>query len=75
MGALPFCTEVNNSVEKFTGKVFTTSEQHVELRSSREKTDRIDFLKFKNWLQDHNPFDENKTDLYSISSGVVGSHL
>lgn len=75
MGALPYCMEIITSVEKFAGKFFTTSEQHVELRTSREKIDRDDFLKFKNWLLEHNPFDDSKTELYSISSGVVAASI
>lgn len=75
MGALPYCVEVINSVEKFCGKFFTTSEQHVELRTSREERDRIDFRKFKDWLKEHNPFDQSKSELYSISTGVVATSI
>lgn len=75
MGALPYCLEVMNSVEKFCGKYFTTSEQHVELRTSREKIDRDDFQKLKQWLKEHNPFDEAKPQLYSISTGIVAAHV
>lgn len=59
----------------FSGKFFTTSEQHVELRTSREEKDRIDFDKFKDWLKEHNPFDQTKPELYSISTGVVATSM
>ncbi|KAE8739103.1 hypothetical protein FOCC_FOCC015395 [Frankliniella occidentalis] len=40
--AMPACAKVIMAVEKYTGKYFMISEQHVELRQSRRSRDRED---------------------------------
>lgn len=49
-----------------------TSEQHKDLRSSTQATDKKDYEIFLQWLQAHPPFAGYQPDrLVSISTGVV----
>lgn len=61
---------VCDSVEKFCGVNFETSEQHVQLRSSRIKRDNKDTQVLKDWFDQHSPFPELK-DLMCIDSGII----
>uniref|UniRef100_A0A1B6EQB8 Uncharacterized protein n=1 Tax=Cuerna arida TaxID=1464854 RepID=A0A1B6EQB8_9HEMI len=58
-------------VERFCNVSFTTSEQHVELRTSRINRDNRNVNKLVSWFQQHCPFPE-KTYLMSLSTGLVG---
>ncbi|GBN43086.1 hypothetical protein AVEN_56061-1 [Araneus ventricosus] len=62
------CDEV---VEKFCDVAFSSSEQHVEMRSSRVNRDNDNVKKLRDWLCKHPPFPGVK-DIMSISTGVIG---
>ena len=42
--AMTGCTELTNRLEEFCGTKFTNSEQHIELRHSREFRDNLDVV-------------------------------
>ncbi len=48
-----------------------TSEQHVELRSSRCSRDFQDLSKIKEWFDQHEPFNLDEDGLCSLSSGLT----
>ena len=48
-----------------------SSEQHIELGSSRSKHDYDDLTKIKKWFDEHDPFDTNDGKLRSLSSGLT----
>lgn len=49
--ALPHCVPLCDALEKFTGVHTATSEQHKDLRSSTQATDKKDYDVFLQWLQ------------------------
>ena len=69
---MPGCTELNHRFEEFCGVSFTTSEEHVELRKSRQFRDNQDVEKLFAWLTVHSPLPQSH-ELMSIGSGVVGN--
>lgn len=62
-----------NAVESICGVTTTTSEQHVDLRESRQTRDLTDMNTFKEWLLVHNPFNRPTPLLTSISSGIMAN--
>ncbi|KAE8743484.1 hypothetical protein FOCC_FOCC010907 [Frankliniella occidentalis] len=67
--AMPLTTLLTRALESYTGKSTLTSEQHVDLRESRQIRDQNDLTKMLGWLQAHDPFQECQ-DLRSLSSGI-----
>ena len=64
------CGEVHNAMATLTGHQHETSEQHVELGTSRLKRDNTtDLINVQQWFENHNPFDQNEPNLKSIYSG------
>ena len=56
-----------------TGLVHRTSDQHVELGSTRCNRDVGDLNTILKWLAQHNPFDIQRLELRSLSSGLTVS--
>src|SRR5436190_19326000 len=62
---------VCDEIEKFCGISIETTEQHVDMRSTRIVRDNGDLKKLIDWFSQHPPFP--KVDkLISISTGVIG---
>ena len=68
----PACSEINEALQKFTGTMYITSEQHKESSSATQKRDMNDCKAMTDYLLERNPFGED-TELKSISSGVIGN--
>lgn len=68
--SMPATSRVIEAVHDFSGVVKVSSEQHVELRESRQKRDRDDMKMMLNWFKMHNPFSHSSL-LSSLSSGLV----
>ena len=49
-----------------------TSHQHEELGKSRIQRDFNDLQKLLEWFEAHDPFDDNRAHLQSLSSGLIG---
>lgn len=60
-----------DEIENFCDIHYETSEQHVDMRSSRIDRDRRDSIKLREWLSQHPPFSDTDT-IRSLSSGIVG---
>ncbi|CAG9769581.1 unnamed protein product [Ceutorhynchus assimilis] len=58
-----------NATDMFCGVSAETSNQHVELRESRQMRDKADVSKMVNWLQSHHPF--NYSTNHPVSTGLV----
>lgn len=71
--SMPACQQVCDSIEQFYGVSCITSEQHVDLRSSRIEVDKKDLKKFMEWLEQHSPFSKSIKTLQSISNGVIAT--
>ena len=67
------CTSVHNAASTYTNTLLRTSEQHVNLSSSRIKRDNEDLEKLLLWFDAHEPFDRNEPSLKSLSSGIMAS--
>ena len=59
--AQPASVAVCSAVEKLCGISMDTSDQHVELRESRQVRDDRDLNAITSWLESHSPF-ERHTD-------------
>lgn len=68
---MPICAEVCDNIEAFCGVSFSTSEQHVELRDSRQSRDISDTTTFIKWIMMHEPFSAARSELISLSTGIV----
>ena len=67
------CAAVHNAMSSVTGLSHRTSEQHVEMSSSRCQRDVEDLQKiFKRFCQ-HDPFDVHETQLKSLSTGLTAT--
>ena len=65
------CATVQNAMASLTDHFHNTSEQHVELGKSRIKLDFDELQHILQWFDSSSPFDINRTDLQSLSTGVV----
>ena len=54
-----------------TGMKHKTSEQHIELGRSKNIKDFKDLLKISNWFEQFNPFNQQQTKLYQLSTGYT----
>ncbi|XP_028418322.1 uncharacterized protein LOC114543611 [Dendronephthya gigantea] len=70
---MPGCSEITQHFEAFCDVTFTTSEQHVELRMSRQLRDQKDVDTLLQWLMVHSPMMSTK-ELMSIATGVVADN-
>ncbi|KAK3917801.1 Protein lin-54-like protein [Frankliniella fusca] len=69
--SMPFTLEVIRALENFCGLSVTSSYQHADVRDARISLDAEHKEKFKNWLEQHNPFDKPADQLVCLSSGLV----
>ena len=70
--SLPLTIPLCNNLENFAGVSHETSEQHKELRTSRQIRDNHDADCFIEWLEAHPPFQSRPTTmLVSLSTGLV----
>ena len=65
------CCEIMNAVTKLTKMYHTISEQYHEMGKSRTKTDYEDLMKVLSWFNTHSPFDQERTELQSLSRGMI----
>ncbi|KAE8746250.1 hypothetical protein FOCC_FOCC007122, partial [Frankliniella occidentalis] len=61
------------ALQDFCGLSTGSSEQHVEMRDSRRKTDSAHLSKMVLWLRSHSPFTRPANLLVSLANGIVGS--
>ena len=66
------CAEVHEAMTDVTGLIHRTSDQHVELGSTRCNRDAGDLNAILKWLVQHNPFDIQRPKLRSLS-GLTAS--
>ena len=68
----PAAVLISQAVESFSGVTAQSSEQHVQLRESRQCRDSRDVQTLIQWLVEHPPFQFESNNLISLSTGVVG---
>ena len=67
------CAGIHNAMCSLTGEDRKSSEQHVELGSSRILRDNLDLDKIIKWFHQHNPFDINERNLKCLSTGLTAA--
>ena len=65
------CAGIHDAMENLTQQRHRSSEQDVELGSSRIKRDNSDLKRLIDWFDAHEPFDPRQPLLQSISSGIT----
>lgn len=68
-----YCAEVREAMSYVTGLGHRTSEQHVELGSTHCNRDFEDLNRIFNCLAQHDPFDVQRHELRSLSSGLTAT--
>ena len=66
------CIEVSQAIEQYCDVRTVTSEQHVEVRDSRQSRDADDVKKLVSWLNFHSPYSQQTTQVISLSIGMIG---
>ena len=62
---------IYSAVTSLTDNQTVSSHQHEELGVTRQKRDAEDLDKISSWFKIHNPFDINRTQLQSLSTGLM----
>jgi len=69
----PASSRIIDAYESFVGKTQLLSEQHVELRDSRQVRDMKDTSTFITWLKCYSPFDKHPSQLVSLCKGLIAN--
>ena len=64
------CAAIHSSMTTLTGLNHHTSDQHVDLGTSRSNRDFYDLNSIQQWFDQHEPFDLTEERLRSLSSGL-----
>ena len=67
------CAGIHNAMGNLTGQLHRTSEQHIDLGTSRIKRDNSDLKKLIEWFDTREPFDPSQPLLRSLASGVTAT--
>ena len=67
------CAAIHRSMTTLTGLNHDTSEQHVDLGTSRSNRDFHDLNNIQQWFDQHEPFDLTEKRLRSLSSGLIAA--
>jgi len=65
------CADVHIAVTKLTQTEYTSTDQHREMGTTREKRDRSDMSKILAWFDDRDPFDRSDGRLCCLVSGLT----
>lgn len=65
------CADIHNAMSEFTLNKHNTSDQHEEMGKSRIQRDYQDLQKILQWFETNDPFDSNRTELQSLSTGLI----
>ena len=69
------CAEVTDSINVFISLMSDKSENHIhkEVLGTRVKRDHEDYMKLKEWFENHNPF-EVEENLVALDTGLTDVH-
>ena len=67
------CAAIHRSMTTLTGLNHDTSDQHIDLGSSRSNRDFHDLNNIQQWFDQHEPFDLTEERLRSLSSGLIAA--
>ena len=62
---------ITHTMSESTNNMHQTSEQHKELGESRKKQDHDDQIKINNVIEQFNPFNIERSELQSLTTGVT----
>ena len=69
--SLNHSASIHQAVMELSGLTLKSSEQHIEIGPTRKNRDYQDGTKFREWLEQHNPFSFEDAHLHSLSTGWV----
>ena len=67
------CAGVHDAMTTTTNLKHKTSEQHIDLGTSRSSRDYDDLRKIQEWFKQYEPFNPNQPKLCSLSSGLTAA--
>ena len=70
----PLCLEASARMQELTGVLYTTSEQHKEISTTRVARDTSDIEAMLQFLRSRNPFDCRIKELHNITTGLVADN-
>ena len=70
--SMPICVQMNNAMQEYIAVTYTTSEQHKYTTSATLERGSKDKQAILNFLNKHNPFNEEES-LHNIVTGVTAT--
>ena len=70
---MPTCSSVNESMQKYSGVEYASSELHKEASSSRQVRDSGDALNIISYLQERDPFTQTDGAIRNIANDMTGN--
>ena len=71
VNSISYTAAVHEAMTSLSGVQVGTSEQHLEMGTTRRLQDYDDCITFLTWFESRNPFNMESNDLHSLSTGVV----
>jgi len=65
------CAGIHNALSEITSNKHSSSDQHEEMGQTRIQRDFDDLQKVFQWFETNNPFDSNRVELQSLSTGLI----
>jgi hypothetical protein len=69
--SMPACAHINEVMQKLTGVLYQTSEQHRDTSQARQVRDVNDTLNIISFLRDRDPFVDTTSSLFNIANGLT----
>ena len=67
---MPVCASTNETVHKFIGVSYETSDQHKDVSAARQAPDVSDTVDLIDYLNERDPFVQNDS-LFNIANGMT----
>ena len=68
--SMPVCVSINDTMQKFIGVSYETSDQHTDVSAARQARDVSDTVDLIDYLNERDPFVQNDS-LFNISNGMT----
>ena len=67
---MPVCASINETMQKFSGVSYETSDQHKDVSAARQARDVSDTVDLIDYLNERDPFVQNDS-LFNIANGMT----
>ena len=68
--SMPVCVSINETMQKFIGVSYETSDQHKDVSAARQARDVSDTVDLIDYLNERDPFVQNDS-LFNIANGMT----